>query len=178
MRPDHDAAPHLPADDAATLAEIACESVLSNPGAVVRRLVITPETGATMSLTLHYHPLSSFCHKVLVALYENEVPFVPQLVDLGDAGQRAAFRRLWPIGKFPVLRDEARGVTVAESTIIIEYLQQHYPGRSELIPADPQLALETRRLDRLFDLYVHLPMQKVVGDLPVRAPGEVRSHWG
>ena len=62
-----------------------------------------------MSLTLHYHPLSSFCHKALIALYENEVPFIPQLVDLGDATQRAEFRRLWPIGKFPVLRDEGRG---------------------------------------------------------------------
>lgn len=117
-----------------------------------------------MPLTLHYHPLSSFCHKVLVALYENDVAFVPQLVDLGDAGQRAAFRRLWPIGKFPVLKDDARDVVVAESTIIIEYLQQHHPGRRELLPADPVLALETRRLDRLLDLYVHLPMQKVVGD--------------
>lgn len=117
-----------------------------------------------MSLTLYYHPLSSFCHKVLIALYENDVPFTPQLVDLGDAAQRASFRRLWPIGKFPVLRDEGRGVTVAESTIIIEYLQHHCPGTPGLIPGGADLALATRRLDRLFDLYVHLPMQKVVGD--------------
>ena len=117
-----------------------------------------------MQLTLHYHPLSSFCHKVLIALYENGVAFVPQLVDLGDPAQRAAFRQLWPIGKFPVLRDEARSVTVAESTIIIEYLQQHFPGRLKLIPDERGLALATRRLDRLLDLYVHLPMQKIVGD--------------
>ena len=25
-----------------------------------------------MSLTLHYHPLSSFCWKALIALYEND----------------------------------------------------------------------------------------------------------
>ncbi|NDK37441.1 glutathione S-transferase family protein [Pseudoxanthomonas gei] len=117
-----------------------------------------------MSLTLHYHPLSSFCHKALIALYENEVPFTPHLVDLGDAAQRASFRRMWPIGKFPVLRDEGRGVTVAESTIIIEYLQHHYPGSQELVPTQADAALATRRLDRLFDLYVHLPMQKIVGD--------------
>jgi glutathione S-transferase len=27
-----------------------------------------------MSLTLHYHPLSSFCWKVLIALHENDIP--------------------------------------------------------------------------------------------------------
>ena len=59
-----------------------------------------------MSLTLHFHPLSSFCHKVLIALYENDTPFTPKLVDLGDAAQRAAFRAFWPVGKFPVLRDD------------------------------------------------------------------------
>ncbi|HEX7594779.1 MAG TPA: glutathione S-transferase N-terminal domain-containing protein, partial [Gemmatimonadaceae bacterium] len=56
-------------------------------------------------LTLHYHPLSSFCWKVLIALYENDTPFAANVVDLGDAAQRAALLRLWPIGKFPVLED-------------------------------------------------------------------------
>ena len=65
-------------------------------------------------LTLHFHPLSSFCHKVLIALYENGTPFTPKLVDLGDAEQRDAFRALWPVGKFPVLQDDARGETVPE----------------------------------------------------------------
>ena len=67
-----------------------------------------------MSLTLHFHPLSSFCHKVLIALYENGTAFTPQIVDLGDAEQRAAFHALWPVGKFPVLQDSARGGTVPE----------------------------------------------------------------
>lgn len=117
-----------------------------------------------MPLVLHYHPLSSFCHKALIGLYELEASFVPKLVDLADADQRAEFLRLWPIGKFPVLQDDARGKTVPESSIIIEYLQRHYPGRIELIPEDPELAREVRFLDRFYDLYVHLPMQKIVGD--------------
>lgn len=117
-----------------------------------------------MSLVLHYHPLASFCHKVLIALYENDVPFVPQLVDLGDPAQRAEFLRVWPIGKFPVLRDEAREKTIPESSIIIEYLQQHYPGKVKLIPETADDARETRLLDRFFDLYVHEPMQKIVTD--------------
>ncbi len=115
-----------------------------------------------MSLTLYFHPLSSFCHKVLIALYENGTPFTPHLVDLGDPKANADFKAIWPIGKFPVLRDGDR--TVAESSIIIEYLAQHYPGKTELLPRDSDLALRTRMQDRFFDLYLHLPMQKAVGD--------------
>jgi glutathione S-transferase len=117
-----------------------------------------------MSLTLHFHPLSSFCHKVLIALYENDTPFTPQIVDLADAAQRDAFRRLWPIGKFPVLRDDANDRTVAESSIIIEYLDQQYPGKTKFTPADAEQARVTRMSDRFFDLHIHLHMQKIVGD--------------
>lgn len=115
-----------------------------------------------MSLTLYFHPLSSFCQKVLVALYENEKPFTPQLVDLGDAQQRAAFTKLWPVGKFPVLRDGDR--IVPESSIIIEHLDRHHPGPVRLIPEDADLAGETRLRDRFFDLHVNDPMQRLVGD--------------
>ena len=117
-----------------------------------------------MSLTLHFHPLSSFCHKVLIALYENGTPFTPKLVDLGDAEQRDAFRALWPVGKFPVLQDDARGETVPESSIIIEYLDQHYPGKTRFIPAEPEQSRAVRFRDRFFDLHIHLHMQKIVGD--------------
>ncbi|HWY24685.1 MAG TPA: glutathione S-transferase family protein, partial [Nevskia sp.] len=115
-------------------------------------------------LILYYHPLSSFCQKALIALYEHGAPFQPRLVDLRDPQERAALCRLWPIGKFPVLEDHARGEVVAESSIVIEYLDQHYRGAAPLIPADPAQALRARHFDRVFDLYVHLPMQKIVGD--------------
>jgi glutathione S-transferase len=117
-----------------------------------------------MSLTLHFHPLSSFCWKALTALYENDIAFTPNSVDLGNPAERAALLKLWPIGKFPVLRDDARNETVPESSIIIEYLDRYYPGRTKFIPDDPGLALQTRLRDRFYDLYVHLPMQKIMGD--------------
>jgi len=117
-----------------------------------------------MSLTLHFHPLSSFCHKVLIALYENDTPFRPNIVNLQDETERAALCKLWPIGKFPVLEDHARDWSVSESSIIIEYLDQHFPGKSRLVPQDADLARQMRFRDRFFDLYIHLPMQKVVGD--------------
>ena len=71
---------------------------------------------APMSLKLYCHPLASFCHKALIALYENETPFEPVIVDFSDQASSAAFRAVWPIAKMPVLRDEARDRTVAEST--------------------------------------------------------------
>jgi glutathione S-transferase len=117
-----------------------------------------------MSLTLHSHPLSSYCMKVLIALYENATPFTPHFLDLGDPAARAAHLALWPPGKMPVLRDDARGQTVPESTIIIEYLAEHYPGPVALVPRDPELAREARLHDRFFDCYVMDPMQKIVGD--------------
>jgi len=128
-----------------------------------------------MSLTLHFHPLSSFCHKALIALYENGTPFTPSIVNLMDEGERAALRKLWPIGKFPVLRDEARGETVPESTVIIEYLDQHYPGETRFIPAGGEQMRETRLRERFFDLYLHLPMQKIVGDR-LRPEGKKDPH--
>ncbi|MGH6754117.1 MAG: glutathione S-transferase family protein, partial [Bradyrhizobium sp.] len=117
-----------------------------------------------MSLTLHYHPLASFCWKALIALYENGVSFTPKLVDLGNPAERAALQKLWGIGKFPVLQDDARGEIVPESSVVVEYLDRHYPGAARLIPDDFGRALQTRLRDRFYDLYVHLPMQKIMLD--------------
>ena len=121
-------------------------------------------------LTLHFHPLSSFCHKTLIALYENDTPFTPQIVNLMDDGERTAFRKLWPIGKFPVLRDDARGETIPETSIIIEYLQLAHPGPVRLIPAEPMAALDVRFLDRFFDLHVMEAMQVAVDSALKRVP--------
>jgi glutathione S-transferase len=117
-----------------------------------------------MRLKLYFHPLASFCHKVLIALYENETAFDGHIVNLGDQESAEEFKSIWPIGKMPVLRDDAKGQTVPESSIIIEYLAQHYPGRTELVPTDADRARQTRLRDRFFDLYVHEPMQKIVVD--------------
>jgi glutathione S-transferase len=117
-----------------------------------------------MSLTLYYHPLSSYCWKVLIALYEHETPFEPALLNPGDEASRAAHLALWPMGKMPVLRDEERGETVPESSAIIDYLDRYYPGASPFTPADPDQAWRTRLWDRFFDLHVHNPMQRIVGD--------------
>jgi len=128
-----------------------------------------------MSLTLHFHPLASYCHKVLIALYENDTPFEANNVDLSNPSERAALLALWPIGKFPVLRDDAGNQILPESTVIIEYLDRHYPGPTRFLPDDVDLALQTRLRDRFYDLYVHEPVQKIVGDR-LRPQGEKDPH--
>jgi glutathione S-transferase len=123
-----------------------------------------------MSLTLYLHPLSSYCHKVLIAFYEAEIAFEARIVNLGEAASREAFLKVWPMGQFPVLRDHTRGLTVPESSIIIEYLAQYYPSAAKLLPRTPELALETRLGDRFYDMHIHQHMQKIMGDV-LRAPG-------
>lgn len=129
-----------------------------------------------MSLTLHFHPLASFCWKPLIAFYENDTPFTPVIVDLGDEQSRAAFLKISPTGKMPALRDDTRDCTVLESTIVIEYLTTHYPGPVELIPRDVDLAIKVRQADRFYDFYVQEPMQKIVADR--LRPGDKTDPFG
>ena len=117
-----------------------------------------------MSLILHSHPLSSYCHKVLIALYENNTPFTAEMVNFGDPAARAAYAALWPTAKIPLLQDTGRGHIVPETSIMIEYLDRHYPGAQPLLPKDPATALEARLWDRVFDCYVMTPMQRFVGE--------------
>jgi glutathione S-transferase len=117
-----------------------------------------------MALRLYYHPLSSYCWKALIALYETGVPFEGEIVDLSDADARERFMRMTPLGKFPVLVDEETGKGFPESSIIIEYISMKHAGAAKLIPADRDLALRVRLSDRFYDLYIHDKMQRIVGD--------------
>lgn len=117
-----------------------------------------------MTLRLYMHPLSSYCWKTLIALYETGVPFEQEIVDLQDPEEREAFVRMTPLGKFPVIVDEDAGKAFPESSIIIEYLATKYPSAARLLPADKDLALRVRLSDRFYDLYVHDKMQRIVGD--------------
>lgn len=117
-----------------------------------------------MAITLYYHPLASFCHKVLIALYENGTPFGKRVIDLGEPADRAELEAIWPLCKFPVIADDARGRDVPESSSIIEYLDHFYPGAAPLVPLDWEAAHAVRLWDRFFDNYVQGPMQAIVLD--------------
>jgi glutathione S-transferase len=103
-----------------------------------------------MKPALYAHPFSSYCQKVLIALYENEVDFDYRHLEEGDAGQE--LERLWLLKRFPILVDGGR--TILETSTIIEHLQVHHAGPVRLIPGDPDAAIEVRMLDRVFDNYV------------------------
>jgi len=113
-----------------------------------------------MGLALYAHPFSSYCQKVLIALYENGTPF--EYRQLGEAKADAELAERWPLKRMPVLVDG--GHTVVETTVIIEHLGLHHPGPVRLIPEDPRAALAVRMLDRFFDGYVMTPMQRIVAD--------------
>jgi glutathione S-transferase len=114
-----------------------------------------------MTMKFYFHPLSSYCWKVLIALYEKNAAFEPIVVNLGDAAEAAAFTKLSPMRKMPSI---VQGEDIAnESSIQIEWLD-HNAGGAKLIPADPKQALDVRYWDRFFDLYVHNPMQRIVAD--------------
>lgn len=124
---------------------------------------------------LYAHPFSSYCQKVLVALYEHGTPF--DYRNLEDQQANVELAALWPMRRFPVLVDGSR--TVLEATCIIEYVDLHHPGPARLVPDDRDTALEVRMLDRFFDNYVSTPQQKVVFDRiraePDRDPCGVRD---
>ena len=126
-----------------------------------------------MTIKFYYHPLSSFCWKVAIALYEKGVAFEPVIVNLGDQDQSAAFIKLSPMRKMPAIVND--GEVINESSIEIEWLDQNFAA-PKLIPADPAQALEVRFWDRFFDVYVHYPMQRVVGDR--LRPADKRDAYG
>lgn len=122
-----------------------------------------------MPLQLYSHPFASYCQKALIALYENATPFEYKMLGPEERYNFEILRKLSPLGKFPLLVDGAQAVF--EATIIIEYLDQHYPGKARLIPSGPDAALEVRMLDRFFDNYIHTPMQNIVADF-IREPAK------
>lgn len=126
-----------------------------------------------MAIQLYAHPFSSYCQKVLIALYENATPFEFRMLAPDDAQAYAELEQLWPFKRFPVLVDGER--VLRESTIILEYLDLHYPGPLRLLPEDADQALEVRFMDRFFDNYVMTPQQKVVFD--ALRPAESRDPW-
>jgi glutathione S-transferase len=123
-----------------------------------------------VSLILYGHPFSSYTQKALIALYETATPFEFRMIGPDTPQHAADWLKRWPLRKFPLLLDGDR--QIAETSVIIEYLQLAHPGPVRLLPADPMAALDVRFLDRFFDLHVMDAMQVAVeaaiGRLPIK----------
>ena len=114
------------------------------------------------TLALYGHPFSSYTWKALIPLYANVTPFDFRIVDPDHPENVEVVQSAGPHGKFPVLADGEH--LIFEATSIIEYLALHYPGPEMLIPSDPDAAIGTRMLDRVFDNYVMNTMQVIVDE--------------
>ncbi|MES2150071.1 MAG: glutathione S-transferase family protein [Pseudomonadota bacterium] len=113
-----------------------------------------------MLLALYGHPFSSYTQKVLIALYENDTPFEFRCIGPETPQHSADWLQRWPLRKFPLLVDGERNI--AETSIIIEYLQLEHAGPMRLLPANQMDALDVRFLDRFFDLHVMNMVQLAV----------------
>lgn len=113
-------------------------------------------------LTLFGHPLSSYTQKVLVGFYELGTNFTFHHIDLGRDEDRELMAQVEPMGRMPGLRDAARGVILSQSSLMIEYVERHYPGPRRLLPLDPDASLIVRQWDRFFDFQVMQVMQQIV----------------
>ena len=124
-------------------------------------------------LELYAHPFSSYCQKVLIALWADGTEFEYRMLDEEHPENFVELKRRWPFGKFPLLVDD--GVTVVETTTIIDYLQAHHPGPNRWIP-DGDLGLRVRFLDRFLDIYVMENMNKA--GLDILRPEDSRDPYG
>jgi len=119
-------------------------------------------TTPSKKLTLHFNPRSTYSQKALIALYEKDAAFDSVIIDFRDPASLAALKSLYPLAKIPVLV-VGEDHLIPESTIIIEYLDQHFAGQ-RLIAVDPELARRTRFLDRFADNYINNTFQTIYFD--------------
>lgn len=113
-------------------------------------------------MILYGHPFSSYTWKVLIALYEKRLDFEFRILDDQHPEHWAQLRALWPRGQMPVLNDGGRGV--AESSIVIEYLDLAYPETPRMIPQSQEAALQARLMDRVFDCHLEASFQAAVSE--------------
>lgn len=127
-----------------------------------------------MTVAIYGHPFSSFTWKALIAAYEREVDFEFRMIDPDHPEHAARIATLAPTGQFPALVD---GVTeVVQSNAVIEYLDLHHGKGAPLVPLGPREALAARMMAQVFDDYVHVPMQRIVGN--ALRPEDSRDPFG
>ena len=122
-----------------------------------------------MTPALYGHPLSSFTWKALIAAYERDVAFEFRMLDPDHSENLARIGTLTPTGQFPAVVDGER--EIVESNAVIEYFDLFHGRGEPMVPQDRREALEARMLTEVFDDYVHLQVQRIVGNA-LRAPAE------
>ena len=124
-------------------------------------------------IKLYEFPLSPFCRKVKVVLYEKNIPFESVFVDLfKGATKTEEYLKLNPFGRVPVLID---GETVLyESTVINEYLEEKFPN-PPLLPKDPVKRAKARMMDEAFDNYFMGPLGAIFTEKFMKPAGQANE---
>jgi glutathione S-transferase len=95
-------------------------------------------------MKLYWHPVSLMPWRVRIALAEKGMDYEETIIDLpGGASHQPDFLALNPFGQVPVLEDGGR--PLAESTAILEYLEETHP-RPPLMPDAPAGRADVRQL--------------------------------
>lgn len=100
-------------------------------------------------MLLYEHPLSSYAQKVKIALREKGLAFQAELPDgFGTGRAEGPLAAANPRGEVPVLIDGA--VTLFDSTVILEYLEDKWPEPA-LLPRDPEARAHARLTEDMCD---------------------------
>jgi glutathione S-transferase/RNA polymerase-associated protein len=100
---------------------------------------------------LYEHPLSPYAQKVKILLREKGLAFEARLPQgMGAGGATGEFVEANPRAEVPALVDGE--VRVFDSTIILEYLEDAYPGEA-MRPHDPVERARVRMLEEVMDTH-------------------------
>lgn len=106
-------------------------------------------------LQLFGSPVSNCYNTVLSALYHKGLAFEEQVI---SASMEGAFLAHSPMGKIPYIVDGAN--SVSETSAIVEYLDEVYPGPS-LFPGTALQRARQRQLMKFIELYVESPVRRL-----------------
>lgn len=107
-------------------------------------------------ITLHGFAYSNYYNIVKHALMAKEIAFEEHKVYPGEPGLLDAS----PLGKVPAITT-ANGVSLSESSVILEYLEEAYPEKP-LLPTDPEARGKVRQLAKIAELYLELPARRLL----------------
>lgn len=100
-------------------------------------------------ITLYEHPLSAYAMKAKIALLEKGLEFTPVVpAGMMDGNKENTFTDASPRGEIPALVDG--DVTVFDSTIIMEYLEDKWPN-PPLLPRAPAERARVRMIEDVMD---------------------------
>ncbi len=108
--------------------------------------------------TLYEHPLSPYAQKVKIALYEKGIPFEARVPNLLAPASETEFQASNVRLEVPSLVDG--DVSVFDSTVILEYLEDKWPS-PPLLPSTPAERARVRMIEDVCDTYVEAIMWAV-----------------